>query len=343
MKDAAMIRRAWGCFLGQLAGDSLGSQVEYKAPERIASMYPYGMASLEGSELYRTLPGQPTDDSEMALALARNLAQKGFFHAEGIQEDYVRWLKSRPVDFAHAVFRALHGKPDVSNESNCALMRVSPLGIFGVRMIPDTAVPCADGAPLNLCSLSREDGVMALCRLAMEEAALTNPHILCQVTSAIYVSVLAFGIRSGAGPQTMYDMALALAERFGDHVEYADSAGRIGECLLQVRETRPVLFQENMSHVLLAFGNGFWELLHAPDAGSGVRDTVVQGGDAAANGAVAGALLGAAYDIDSFPEEWTDTILVCRPQSQNSNVRQPRPEDYWPLDFMSLSERLLGE
>ena len=342
MQDAAMIRRAWGCFLGQLAGDSLGSQVEYKGPELIASMYPFGRISLEGSELYRTLPGQPTDDSEMALVLARNLTREGFFHPESIREGYVRWLKSRPVDFPHAVFRALHGKPDKSDESNCALMRVSPLGIFGVRMVPDTAVPCMDGLPLDLSSLVLDENLRTLGQLAMEEAALTNPHDLCQVVSAVYVSVLAFGIRSGAGPQAMYDMALALVEMLEEESAHALSAARIGESLRQARESRPVLFQEGMSHVLLAFGNGFWELLHASDAGSGVRDTVLQGGDAAANGAVAGALLGAAYDIDSFPAEWVDTILVCRPRPQVSGICQPRPEEYWPLDFMSLAEKLLG-
>ena len=87
-KSAAVIRRAWGCLLGQLAGDALGSQVEFKTEEKVKELYPVGMEDLEGSPLYRTLPGQPTDDSEMALALARTLAAEGIFRADSVREAY---------------------------------------------------------------------------------------------------------------------------------------------------------------------------------------------------------------------------------------------------------------
>ena len=56
-RSADVVRRAWGCLLGQIAGDSLGSQVEFKDEEKVRAMYPAGMDELEGSALYRTLPG----------------------------------------------------------------------------------------------------------------------------------------------------------------------------------------------------------------------------------------------------------------------------------------------
>ena len=95
--------------------------------------------------------------------------------------------------------------------------------------------------------------------------------------------------------------------------------------------------------MLTTLQNGFWQLLHASDAGQGVRDTVMKGGDAAANGAVAGALLGAALDIDSFPPQWADGRAwpVVR-RLIAPDVPQPRPEMIWPLDFMPLAEKLLG-
>ena len=80
-KDASLIRRAWGCMLGQIAGDSLGSQVEYKDVPTLLTFYPNGVDELEGSGLYGTMPGQPTDDSEMALVLARSLVKEGSFDA----------------------------------------------------------------------------------------------------------------------------------------------------------------------------------------------------------------------------------------------------------------------
>lgn len=343
-KDIAVIRRAWGCLLGQIAGDSLGSQVEFKKEADIRALYPAGMDELEGSALYRTLPGQPTDDSEMALALARTLARDKDFCADHVRAAYEEWLRSHPVDFAHAVFRALHGKPDMRSESNCALMRVSPLGIFGASLVPETLLPCHDGGEPDWKGVSRDEGMKKLALWATEEAGLTCPHSLCRAAGAAYVTALACGVRSGSR-KGMVQTALAVVDALPSWsrglVDEA-SAGRVRDCLILAEQERPEDYQNDMSHVLTALQNGFWQLLHAADAGAGVRDTVMRGGDSAANGAVAGALLGAALDIDSFPHQWADAVLACRPEAGRPGVSQPRPESCWPLDFMPLAESLLG-
>ncbi len=342
-KSAAVIRRAWGCLLGQIAGDSLGSQVEFKDEEKVRTLYPAGMDELEGSPLYRTLPGQPTDDSEMALALARTLASDGTFLTGHVFEAYKAWLRSHPVDFAHSVFRALHGKPDGKSEANCALMRVSPLGVFGARFIPEAALPCDDGGEPGMAALVQNENMRMLARWSMEDAALTCPNALCLAANAAYVTALAYGVRSGS-PKNMWKAALAVTEslpRWNADLSQ-ESVRRVLDCLERASEERPADYQQDMSHVLTALQNGFWQLLHASDAGEGVRSTVMKGGDAAANGAVAGALLGAALDIDSFPDQWVDAVLACRPSAEREDVPQPRPEIFWPLDFMPLAERLLG-
>lgn len=46
-----LLGRARGCLLGQLAGDSLGSLVEFKTPERIRELYPNG--ECDSSVLHR--------------------------------------------------------------------------------------------------------------------------------------------------------------------------------------------------------------------------------------------------------------------------------------------------
>lgn len=340
-RSAAVIRRAWGCLLGQIAGDSLGSQVEFMDEEKVRARYPVGVDDLEGSALYRTLPGQPTDDSEMAMALARTLARDGDFSAESVRAAYVDWLRSHPVDFAHSVFRALHGKPDPRSEANCALMRESPLGIFGAGLVSETSLPCDDGVEPDMAAVASDAGMRELARLAMEDAALTSPHPLCLAASAVYVTALAFGIRSGSR-RGMWKTAMAVADALPswNRAVTEDAARLVKSCLERAETARPEDYQTDMSHVLVALRNGFWQLLHAGDAGAGVRDTVMKGGDAAANGAVAGALLGAALDIDSFPAQWADAVLACRP-ADRPDVPQPRPEKFWPLDFMPLAERLL--
>ena len=75
LKDEdGVLARAQGCLLGQLVGDSLGSLVEFESPEEVRSRYPHGVRDLADGGPFNLIAGQPTDDSEMALALARMLA-----------------------------------------------------------------------------------------------------------------------------------------------------------------------------------------------------------------------------------------------------------------------------
>ena len=55
--------RAQGCLLGQLAGDALGSLVEFQSPGKIRRGYPDGVWELANGGTWNTIAGQPTDDS----------------------------------------------------------------------------------------------------------------------------------------------------------------------------------------------------------------------------------------------------------------------------------------
>jgi ADP-ribosylglycohydrolase len=77
-----LVTHAQGCLLGQLAGDALGSLVEFRAPQDIRREYPNGVRELANGGTWNTIAGQPTDDSEMALLLARMLADQGRYDPE---------------------------------------------------------------------------------------------------------------------------------------------------------------------------------------------------------------------------------------------------------------------
>ena len=81
-----LLSRAQGCLLGQLAGDALGSLVEFKSPECIRRTYPEGVRELADGGTFNTMAGQPTDDSEMALLLARHFVQRGTYDAEAARK-----------------------------------------------------------------------------------------------------------------------------------------------------------------------------------------------------------------------------------------------------------------
>src|SRR5690242_20903794 len=82
---AGVLSRAQGCILGQLAGDSLGALVEFQSASGIAAAYPDGGPRLlaDGGP-HSITAGQPTDDSELALCLARSIISRGGFDVEAV-------------------------------------------------------------------------------------------------------------------------------------------------------------------------------------------------------------------------------------------------------------------
>ena len=303
-----VVSRAQGCLLGQIAGDSLGSLVEFKDASTIRTLYPDGVRELTDGGVWNTLAGQPTDDSEMALALARSLVRNGSYSIEDVRASYVRWKKSRPFDMGNAISCGLAGDPILDSQANGALMRVSPLGIFGWRMEPES-----------------------LAKLAAEDAAITHPHVICRQVNRLYATAIAEAIREGLAPATVYARMASRAEQW--KVNEA-----IRKRIKEAQCRRPPEYMEKMGWVLTAFQNALYELLHAPTLEEGVIETVHRGGDTDTNGAICGALLGAVYGRDAVPEQWVECILTCRPTAETT---QPRPEEYWPDDALRLAEDLL--
>ena len=306
----AEISRAQGCLLGQLAGDALGSLVEFQSPEEIRRNYPNGVRELADGGTWNTIAGQPTDDSEMALLLARMLAERGTYDSEAALRAYQFWLDSDPFDCGMTIATGLRGCPSLESQANGAMMRISPLGIFGANH------------PLE-----------AVGDWARQDAALTHPNPVCLQANALFTMAIAHAIKTGSEPQTLYrDIAdwavdLKVEPTLMDAIQKA-----VQEPLAD--------YVQQQGWVLIAFRNALWQLLHAPSFEAGVMDTVMRGGDTDTNAAICGALLGAVYGLDAIPTQWVDQILNCRPKAGHPGVRRPRPECFWPVDALELVERL---
>src|SRR5438132_717002 len=126
-ENPGRLSRATGCLLGQVIGDSLGSRVEQKPAAEIAQLYPRGLRELGDGGVYHTLAGQPTDDSEMALTLARCIVRDRKYEAQKVLDAYRAWLTSRPVDCGVTTERGLLGLITSESESNGSPIRCPPL------------------------------------------------------------------------------------------------------------------------------------------------------------------------------------------------------------------------
>lgn len=307
------ISRAQGCLMGQLAGDALGSLVEFETPESIRRKYPSGIKKMQDGGTWNTIAGQLTDDSEMALLLARMFVKNRTYNPEKAKKEYLFWLESKPFDCGITINNALRGRPNPISQANGALMRISPLGIFGADYDHEQVA-----------------------EWAIADAELTHPHIVCQQVNALFTMAIAYSVKTGEAPRAIYKKIVEWAEEMS--VESS-----IVNTIKQAKKETPDDYTKQQGWVLIAFQNALYQLMNTKSFKKGVIDTVMRGGDTDTNAAICGALLGSVYGIDAVPKQWVKSILNCRPQAGKSGVVHPRPECFWPTDALELATNLLGD
>lgn len=313
LADPLVLDRAQGALLGLLAGDALGAQVEFLDATTIRTNHPQGVTELRSGGTWNLLAGQPTDDGEMALALARSfVAGRGDGAAKTA---YMAWGRSKPFDMGATTRAGLdamagRGRPNPQSQANGALMRAAPIGI------------AAKGVPNRAGAWARRDAV------------LTHPHPVCQSANAAFCAAIAVGVAGGnreAMFMAAYDFAI---------VHDGLDAQPVRDVLRAAATAAPAEFMRNQGWVLIALQNAFHHLVTGTPLAEAIITTVAQGGDTDTNAAICGALLGAAEGRSALPVSWQSRILGCRALPL-PHVTHPRPATYWPDDAMELAEALL--
>ena len=312
--------RAKGCLFGQLIGDNLGALVEFEGEDEIARRYPDGVRDLQEGGTWDILAGQATDDSELALALARTLIETKHYDREAVAGAYGDWYASGPFDCGYTIGQALSAAATASagckaeaassqasaeSQANGSLMRISPIGIW-----------------------AREAEVAD--RVAREDSRLTHPNEVCVDACGAFAAAVAEGIRSGDR-----SAMLRAAQAHARTGAVKDDLGQaeLGEF--------PEDYQTNMGWVRIALQNAFCHLRRDATVEEALVATVGKGGDTDTNAAIAGALLGAADGLGAIPPRWVLPVQACRPHA-DLGALNPRPMFFWPDDLAALAEALLA-
>ena len=314
------IDRAKGCLFGQIIGDNLGALVEFRKEQGITRLYPDGVTDLSDGGQWDLLAGQATDDSELAITLARALLEAGSYDREVVSAAYGEWYASMPFDIGFTTRRAfsaaaeadegsraeaasLHA--DATSQSNGSLMRVSPIGIWARR--PEAAD-----------------------RFGREDSRLSHPNEVCVDACGVYAAAIAEGIRSG-DRDTMFRIAR----------DYARTEEVAAVLALAEQGQEPEDYWSDMGWVLIALQNAFCRLRRGENVEAALVATVGKGGGTDTNGAIVGALLGATDGLRALPRRWVLRVQACRPH-RFLGAKRPRPVRYWPDDLPALVEALLS-
>lgn len=319
----SLFNRAFGVLLGQCVGDALGAQVEFEGSRSIRAQFPNGVREMTGGGPFNLAKGQITDDSELALSLARSLRRCGKFDADNVAAAYIAWAASSPFDMGGTTSNALRGdlnpamtlaaqihlaamgRPE--SEANGALMRVSPLAL-----------------------VYHAWGSEALLLVGREDAALTHANPFCQIASGVFLAAIG-ALLEGATPEAAYRVAIDLARRASTLGQ--DPGSKTMTTLMAAAAGPPSEVDgANQGWVRHALHNAFYRLLRSKSFEDGVVDTIGLGGDTDTNAAIAGALLGAKFGAEAIPVGWKVPVMLCE---------SPRPMDYRTWDLEALTRDLL--
>jgi fructose-1,6-bisphosphatase/inositol monophosphatase family enzyme/ADP-ribosylglycohydrolase len=306
LEDAVALSRAQGCLLGLVAGDSLGAPATGKSAAFVSSTFPGGPRTLRSTP--ERLAGQPEEEAELAFVLARSLLRHGRHDPEEVALAYRSWYRTGPLDLDPTTRAALVGYFLGESKSAGALLRMAPLGLFAFALSRDAASA-----------------------LAREESALTHPSAVCRDAAAALVVAISHALLRGGGARGCYEAARGWAE--------ADGAPEVQGALRAAAATPPVLEGEEGSSALGCLQNAFFEALHAPSLEAGVVSTVLRGGEASRNAAVAGALLGVIHGREAVPFQWRSMVLSAR--AHPARAARPRPPASWPVAVLEIAEGLV--
>ncbi len=309
--------RAAGVLLATGVGDALGVPYEFARPPT-----PGELAEMTGGGLGHFAPGEWSDDTSMAVAIAEIAATGVDLTTEaaldGIAEGFLRWYDDGPADIGiqtSAVLGATARRLAHSEEGPARVMAEEATSYAGAN-----AHSAGNGALMRTASvaLAHLDDPDALSRAARLVAELTHADPLAGDScvlwcEAIRVAVLERRIDVTAGlnqipvdRRSMWDAWLADAVDEDRNLEESVPGRRFGrngftvtalQAAVAAVVTTPVPVDDPAA--------GSYPCLHLQDA---LHSAVRIGNDTDTVAAIAGALLGAWWGASAVPWRWRRAV-----------------------------------
>lgn len=313
--------RGRACLLGAAVGDACGVTLEFKAKvtreEALKAMrYPGGGPHGVGR-------GQVSDDTELAVCLYTVLSstRDAEFPADAVAAAYCAWMLSGPFDSGRTCSLAFSlgtGEPvktadkmradaasfSMQSQSNGALMRSSPIAVWGV---------CRGLSTLAIADVARQD------------ARLSHPSPQCVESNAAYCAMLAHLLRAPGDT----DGALNAAK----------TACRHPDVMGWLSTDDPGSVTVNSGHVKHGIVLTVKHLRARSPFKDAMYDVLRRGGDTDTNGAIVGAAMGAFHGV--IPEDLLKPVVDfdCTLAPGEDYSHQQRPAWLSPKCFLDSTTK----
>lgn len=126
MKQAAMSspNAATNVILGLACGDALGRPVEFKSATAIADQHGT-LTEMLGHGTHGQPAGTITDDTELALCIARSLVECETFDGQDVAERFSEWYENGPFDIGLMTADALREYGRGTSSAGCRTERLA--------------------------------------------------------------------------------------------------------------------------------------------------------------------------------------------------------------------------
>jgi ADP-ribosylglycohydrolase len=288
--------RRRGVLLGLAVGDALGAAVEFAPRGSFAPVTGY-----RAGGPHRLAPGEWTDDTSMALALADSLAARGFDPADQARR-YLAWwregkysVNGHCFDIGIATREALArieqgaspseaGDPADAKSGNGSIMRLAPVAIHYLHLFPEDLVTIGRHAAASSAPTHRSDKCLSACRYF----AVVLAALMCGQTREEVLAADWAGLEELHRVTPLHPSILEVAR--GSYRRKAASDIR------------------GSGYVVDSLEAALWAFHRAPTFADAVLAAVNLGDDADTTGAVCGQLAGAHFGVEGIPGEWLEGL-----------------------------------
>lgn len=317
--------RATGAILGAAIGDALGAPFEFEAGGLYSSHFPAPVVSGTGEMIggggFGWAPGEFTDDTQMAMALAESLIAHGGLDLDDLWQRFRAWRQSA-VDVGivtrivldqperHGAAEHGHHATGGRSASNGCVMRIAPVGVAGVRIGRDATVTLAAG-----------------------QARLTHHDPAAAVGAALVAEVIRRTIVTGE----FHGVAQSVLDDFASTGTFDPAVvdgyrGFVADTFDPLSPSIP-----GNGSVWTTVGQALWAVRSTGSFEDAMRAVIDLGGDTDTVAAVAGAVAGALYGAQRIPIRWTTYV--------HGSLRMPdgSQREYRMQDLIDVSRQLLGD
>lgn len=323
--NPAQMQCAVGALVGQAVGDALGAFAEFGPAGQYAERFPSpvltGTGEMIGGGVFGWAPGEFTDDTQMAVALAESLvAFDGKFDPAHTFDRFAAWVQGAR-DVGSTTSAALrsgapwHKAAETGHRllgqsgGNGGVMRVVPVGIAGVRWGRiDTWLIAFDQA--RLTHFDAGVGVGAAVVAELVRSAIVSGAF----DTHIHLRVEGFSVLPGIPKEECDRYAALLSPKWSPSTDEGPSNGSAWTCVAQA----------------------VWAVRSTSSFADAVIAAINLGGDTDTVAAVTGAIAGAVYGLQGIPSRWVSAV--------NGSLRRPdgHVASYSAMDLHDLARALLG-